>query len=104
MSTLINKHDTLEQLIYTEEIRIQEIDCHPDMGMLLVLLNTGGVLQLSVSRYPKLIKASKKALSKYELVGKGTGVHWPDLDEDLSLKGMIRDTIAAQIITKSKVA
>jgi hypothetical protein len=104
MNTLTNKHDTLEQLIYTEGIRIQEIDCHPDMGMLLVLLNTGGVLQLSISRYPKLINVSKQKLGRYELIGKGTGVHWPDLDEDLSLKGMLRDTIAAQIISKSKVA
>jgi len=30
-------------------------------------------------------------IAKYELVANGTGVHWESLDEDLSLKGLLRD-------------
>ena len=97
MDTLINSFDTLEQLIYDEKIRIKEIDVHPDMDMLLIILNTGSVLQEKLSSYPSLKNASIAALRNYELIGKGTGIHWPDLDEDLSLKGFLRNSIKSQV-------
>ena len=98
MDTLINKHDTLEQLIYNEDIRIQAIDVHADMDILLIVLNTGSVLQEKLSKYPRLHHASNEALLNYELLGKGTGIHWPDLDEDLSLKGFLRDAVRNQVL------
>ena len=100
MSTSINKHDTLEQLIYSEGIKIQTIDIHKEMDILLIILNTGGVLKETLSKYPRLKIASQNALNNYELIGKGTGIHWPELDEDLSLKGFLRDAIKDRIITK----
>lgn len=100
MDTLINNHDTLEQLIYNEGIRIKEIDVHPDMDMLLVILNTGGVLQEQLSNYPRLLNASPDSLRKYKLIGEGTGIHWPDIDEDLSLKGFLRDTVRNHALGK----
>ena len=103
MDTLINKHDTLESLIYDEDIRIQAIDVHADMDMMLIILNTGSVLQEKLSKYPRLQNATTSELLQYKLTGKGTGIHWPELDEDLSLKGFLRDTIKSQI-TGHKVA
>ena len=102
MDTSTNSYDTLEQLIYQEGIRIKEIDIHPDMDMLLIILNTGGVLQEKLSAYPQLHNASMESLKKYKLIGKGTGIHWPELDEDLSLKGFLRDTIRNQAFGKVK--
>jgi len=32
-------------------------------------------------------------LKNYELISNGTGIHWPDIDEDLSLKGFLQDEI-----------
>ena len=103
MNTLANKHDTLEQLIYTEGVRISAIDIHANMDILLIILNTGSVLKEKLSKYPLLVKATGKQILNYELTGNGTGIHWPDLDEDLSLKGFLRDTIKDQI-TGNKVA
>ena len=103
MDTLINSYDTLEQLIYEEGIRIKEIDVHPDMDILLVILNTGSVLRVNISNYPLLRHASMEALKKYELIGKGTGIHWPELDEDLSLKGFLRDMIKREVLGSSKI-
>ena len=97
MDTLINNYDTLERLIYDEGIRIKEIDIHQDIDMLLIILNTGAVLQEKLSTYPRLQKAPLDSLKKYRLIGKGTGIHWPDLDEDLSLKGFLRDAIKKQV-------
>ena len=102
MDTLINKHDALEQLIYDEGIRIKTVDVHADMDMLLIVLNTGYVLKQKLSG-SSLGSASDASLQKYELIGQGTGVHWPDLDEDLSLKGLLSEAIRVQI-TGDKVA
>jgi hypothetical protein len=103
MDTLINSYDSLEQLIYEEGIRIREIDVHPEMDMLLIILNTGRVLQEKLSKYPRLHNATKESLEKYQLIGKGTGIHWPELDEDLSLKGFLRDAIKSHVSGNSKI-
>ena len=70
MDTLINIYDTLEQLIYEEGIRIGEIDVHPEMDLLLIILNTGSVLQEKLSNYQRLQKVSKEHLQNYRLIGK----------------------------------
>ena len=98
MDTSINSHDTLEQLIYTEGIRIQALDIHTDIGIMLIVLNTGSVLKEKLSKYPALVNASDIALNNYELTGNGTGIHWPELDEDLSLKGFLRDAVKDQVM------
>ena len=103
MYTLVNSFDSLEQIIYEDGIRIKEIDVHPDIDMLLIILNTGRILQEKISKYPLLRNATVTALKKYELIGNGTGVHWPELDEDLSLKGFLRDTIKDHVIGNSKI-
>ncbi len=103
MDTLVNSYDSLEQLIYDEGIRIREIDVHPDMDILLIILNTGTVLQEKISKYPRLYNASASALNTYELIGKGTGIHWPELDEDLSLKGFLRDTLKNHVTGSIKI-
>ena len=72
MDTLINNYDTLERLIYDEGIRIKEIDIHQDVDMLLIILNTGAVLQEKLSTYPRLQNASIESLKKYRLISKGT--------------------------------
>jgi len=98
MGTSINKHDTLEQLIYDEEIRIQAIDVHPEVDILLIVLNTRSVLKEKLSTYPRLHNAPKKDLLNYVLTSSGRGIHWPDLDEDLSLKGFLRDAVKSQVL------
>ncbi len=98
MDTLVNKYDTLEQIIYGEGIRIQAVDAHKDLDLLLVILNTGSVLKEKLSDHSALSAATDAQLLNYRLTGSGTGVHWPDLDEDLSLKGFLRDALKNQII------
>ncbi len=104
MSTSTNNYDSLEQLIYSENIGIQAIDVHPDQDLLIILLNTGGILRETISKYPRLKGASEQQLKNYRLIGKGTGVHWPDVDEDLSLKGFLSNGIKNLIYNPHKVA
>ena len=104
MNTLVNNHDTLETLIYTENIRIKDVQARPEEDILLITLNTGSVLQEKLSKYPRLKNATAEMLQQYELIGKGTGISWPLLDEDLSLKGFLRNIVRNQVLGNSKIA
>ena len=104
MSTSANNYDSLEQLIHSENISIRTIDVHLDQDLMIILLNTGGILRETISKYPRLKKASEQQLKNYRLIGKGTGVHWPDVDEDLSLKGFLSSGLKTLIYNPHKVA
>lgn len=94
MSTSIqNNYDSIERLIYEEGLRIETIDFHPELDLMLIVLNTKAVLQQQISSYKLLKSADISSLSQYELIGNGTGVHWNLLDEDLSLKGFLKEEL-----------
>jgi hypothetical protein len=100
MSTLVNnQYDAIESLIFSEGLRIEALDFHPDQDLMLVILNTKVVLTQNLSSYKSLKAADKSQLLQYELVGRGTGVHWPLLDEDLSLKGFLRNELRKVVKT-----
>lgn len=106
MSTFVNNQfDAIESLIFTEGLRIEALDFHPDQDMMLVILNTKVVLIQNLSSYKSLKEADKSQLQQYELLGQGTGVHWPTLDEDLSLKGFLQNELRKVVKTdKGSVA
>ena len=93
MNTSTNNFDTIDKLIYEEGLRIVSIDFHLESDIMLILLNTKAILHQRISSYKTLIKAKKEALLNYELISNGTGIHWPLLDEDLSLKGFLKDEL-----------
>jgi hypothetical protein len=57
---------------------------------LIVKLKDGRSLFVPLIWYPKLKNATKKELENYEILGDGEGVHWIDLDEDLSVNGFFQ--------------
>jgi hypothetical protein len=94
MSTLANKQfDAIDNIIFTEGLRIQALDIHPELDLMTIYLNTKVVLSQNISSFKLLKEAEKSQLLQYELTGGGTGIHWPLLDEDLSLKGFLRDEL-----------
>ncbi len=54
-----------------------------------VSLSDGRILSVPLAWYPRLSGASKAQLKKYEISPSGYGIHWPSLDEDLSVKGFL---------------
>jgi uncharacterized protein DUF2442 len=62
-------------------------------GALIVALDDGREVRTELARYPRLKSASRTQLSNWRLIGRGVGIHWPDLDEDLSIAGMLRDGV-----------
>jgi hypothetical protein len=103
MNTSVNKYDAIEKLIYEENIRIDAIDLHPELDVMLVILNTKAVLRQRLSSYKLLKAADEKSLLQYELTANGTGIHWPLLNEDLSLKGFLRNELL-NVVKKDTLA
>ncbi len=45
--------------------------------------------------YPRLADATPKQLARWEILGAGYGIHWSELDEDISTEGLLRGAPAA---------
>lgn len=57
---------------------------------LSVSLMDGRTISVPLAWYPRLLQASREQLANWKISGGGYGIHWPDLDEDLSTKGLLR--------------
>jgi hypothetical protein len=60
-----------------------------DDDMMHVLLTDGRSISVPVAWFPLLLKASPEQRTKYEIGGGGVSLHWSDLDEDLSVAGLM---------------
>ncbi len=56
---------------------------------LTVELADGRSLSVPIAWYPRLFHGSQQERENWELIGDGEGIHWPDLDEDISVEGLI---------------
>ena len=73
-----------------------KIEMHPAAGSvhfteaeLVVSLVDGRTISVPIAWFSSLSQASKEQLEDYELLGDGEGIHWPQIDEDLSVKGLL---------------
>jgi Protein of unknown function (DUF2442) len=57
---------------------------------LIVSLADGRRVAVPLAWFPKLARATTEELQNYDLLGDGEGIHWPDLDEDVSVEGLLR--------------
>jgi hypothetical protein len=57
---------------------------------LIVSLVDGQKVTVPLVWFSRLSRATKTQLENYELLGDGEGIHWPDIDEDLSVAGLLR--------------
>ena len=57
--------------------------------MLYVLFQDGREIGVSLLWFPQLRKASKEQLNNWRFIGKGVGIHWEDLDEDISISALL---------------
>lgn len=57
--------------------------------MMRVTFTDGRILSVPLVWFPTLRKATPKQRAHYEIGGGGISLHWPDLDEDLSLAGLM---------------
>lgn len=68
----------------------EEIQCTEDE--LIVSLVDGRKISAPLAWFPRLVNASMEERNNWELLGDGQGIHWPDIDEDLSVSGLLKGT------------
>ena len=61
------------------------------LDRLFIELSTGRVLVVPHSYTKRLSQATQEELKEYRLIGNGRGIHFPLIDEDISVDGIIRD-------------
>ena len=60
-----------------------------------VLLADGRRVSAPLAWFPRLLRASPAQRAHFEIIGDGRAIHWPDVDEDLSVAGLLRGTRSA---------
>lgn len=60
-----------------------------DGNMMWLALSDGRKLGVPLAYFPRLLAAKPEQRRHYELSGGGTGIHWEELDEDISVYGLL---------------
>ncbi len=68
--------------------RVESVDFSEEF--LIVSLKDGRRISVPIEWYPRLARASTSARAAWEICGGGYGIHWPEIDEDLSTEGLLR--------------
>lgn len=56
---------------------------------LVVTLVDGRTIHVPVAWFPRVMHGTREERSDFQLIGRGTGIHWPRLDEDISIEGLL---------------
>ena len=81
MATLTNKNHEFSSLANKVEI---------NDDLLTVHLEDGRIISVPITYFPKLLNASAEQRQHWRLIGKGQGICWEEIDEDLSVEGLLR--------------
>ena len=68
---------------------------------LTVHLVDGRKVSVPLVWFPRLLRGSTDQRNRFELIGEGEGIHWEELDEDISVAGLLRGVRAAQSSSQS---
>ncbi|HUP63569.1 MAG TPA: DUF2442 domain-containing protein [Thermoanaerobaculia bacterium] len=69
-----------------------------DEDTLTVDLADGRTVSTPLAWYPRLLHATSEQRNNFVISGAGFGIHWPELDEDLSVHGMLAGAAAPGIV------
>jgi hypothetical protein len=56
---------------------------------LLVELSDGRTITAPLAWFPRLLHGTVRERNRWRFIGRGEGIHWPDLDEDISVEGLV---------------
>lgn len=65
------------------------IDVSVTEDTLVVELSDGRTISVPLEWYPRLVYGSPEELLNWQFIGRGQGIHWKDLDEDISIEGLL---------------
>jgi len=84
MSTLVIDHE-----VFVLDVSFSE-------EAMVVTLDDGRTISVPLAWYPRLLHGSREECLNYELIGDGEGIHWPELDEDISVEGLVAGRRSAE--------
>ena len=76
--------------------RVADVRCSADT--LTVDLIDGRTISAPLAWYPRLLHATPEQRGRWEPCAGGYGIHWPDIDEDLSTEGLLRGAPAPRAV------
>ena len=77
----------MHSLIADTDLRVMDVSIDDDR--LVVELMDGRLIGVPLAWYPRLANATPEQRNHWEVAGAGYGIHWPDIDEDLSTEGLL---------------
>jgi hypothetical protein len=72
------------------EFDAKAIDVTVDASMLRVTLADGRELAIPIEWSPRLRNATPEQRANWRFIGTGQGIHWPEIDEDISIASLLR--------------
>lgn len=60
------------------------------VAKMTIYMEDGREISYPLEWFPKLRNATSKQLKNWRFIGKGEGIHWPDLDEDISIEELMK--------------
>jgi hypothetical protein len=85
---------SVEVIPLAQDVRVTEDE-------LIVPLVDGRTISVPLAWFPRLLHATPQQRSRFELLGDGDGIHWPELDEDISVAGLLRGVRAPKSRSQS---
>ncbi len=82
--------------------RVKTARCSKDT--LRVDLLDGRTIIVPLAWHPRLLHATPQERNNWKVAGGGYGIHWPDIDEDLSVEGLLRGLPAPRIAAEALLA
>ena len=99
----VNKRatDPFDRLIFEQGLRAKQVLlADKRLDTFVVLLNSSMILKVAISNYQRLKKANQLQLNQWELIADGIGIRWNELDEDLSIKGLIKESALNEVLNQ----
>jgi hypothetical protein len=82
----------------TSDARVRSAEVTDEL--IVAHLVDGRTISVPIAWSWRLSEAAPSARAHYEIIGNGTGIHWPDVDEDISIRGMLDGVPARRSSTK----
>ncbi len=73
----------------SERHSVRAVDVKVTEDELSVLLEDGRTLVVPLAWYPRLFHSSQRQRARWRLIGRGVGIHWPAIDEDIGVEGLL---------------
>jgi hypothetical protein len=70
---------------------------------LSVDLSDGRTISVPIEWFPRLVHASPEERTRWRFIGKGQGIHWEDIDEDISVEGLLAGKPSGESQTSLKL-